>query len=182
VLFADMRGFSTISDKIRDPEKLVRMVNVYFDHMTDAIIKNEGTLDKFVGDEVMAFFGAPMPHADHAEHAVRAALEMQKQMNDVRRVLARQEGIKDVAIGIGINTGDMVVGNIGCERKYDYTVLGHAVNTGARLCGKADRHQIVISDATYQLVKNRFNCRSIGEMNVKGIAAAVTVYEVLGEK
>jgi len=179
VLFADVRGFTRMADRMRDPEKLVRITNTYLKYMSDVILENRGTLDKYIGDAIVAIFGAPVAYADHAATAVRTALAMQKKMSTVRRILSRREGIKDFSIGIGINTGDAVVGNIGCEKMTDYTVLGHNMNMGSRLCDAAPRNKVLISEATHKAVAGRFLVQARESVAAKGIALPMTVYEVL---
>jgi len=100
-------------------------------------------------------------------------------MGTVRRIVSRHEGVRDMSIGIGINSGEMVVGNIGCEQMTDYTVLGHNVNVGARLCGQAGKNQVLISEDTFELVRKDFKCREVGDISVKGVSDPLRVYEVL---
>jgi adenylate cyclase len=178
VLFSDMRGFTTIAERTT-PEAIVETLNQHFTAMTEVVLAHEGTLDKFVGDEVMAVFGAPVPMPDHALRAMQTALEMQRVHGDL---LARwmAEGREGAPIGIGINTGEMVVGNIGCELQVDYTVIGDAVNLGARLCGIAQAGQILISEATYQLARDHVQVNKLSPVRVKGRTEPVQIYEVLG--
>ena len=178
VLFSDMRGFTTIAERTA-PEVIVEILNQHLTAMTEVVLAHEGTLDKFVGDEVMAVFGAPVPMPDHALRAVQTALEMQRAHGEL---LARwsAEGREGAPIGIGINTGEMVVGNIGCELQVDYTVIGDAVNLGSRLCGIAKEGQILISEATYQLVRDHVRVNKLSPVRVKGRMQPVQIYEVLG--
>ena len=182
VLFADVRGFTRMADRMRDPEKLVRITNTYLKYMTEVILENRGTLDKYIGDAIVAVFGAPVAFDDHAGMAVNTALAMQKKMSTVRRVLTRREGIRNFCIGIGVNTGEAVVGNIGCEKMTDYTVLGHNMNVGSRLCDAARHNQVFISEATHNAVADRFRCRVHHDVVAKGVALPMTVYEVLSAK
>lgn len=168
-LFSDVRGFTSMSENM-EPEKVVDVLNKYLSRMTDIVFENHGTLDKYVGDEIMATYNVPLDLEDHAYHAVKTAIEMQK--------AARTIG-KELRYGIGINTGEAIVGNIGSKKRLDYTVIGDSVNLAARLCGKAEPNQILISESTYQLVKEMINCKSIGEMTVKGKKKPVRVYEVV---
>jgi len=178
ILFADIRGFTTLAEA-RDPEEVVDLLNDYFNAVGRVIQQYEGLIYKFVGDEVMAVFGAPVPMPDHALRAVQTALEMQRAHGEL---LARwsAEGREGAPIGIGINTGEMVVGNIGCELQVDYTVIGDAVNLGSRLCGIAKEGQILISEATYQLVRNHVRVNKLAPVRVKGRMKPVQIYEVLG--
>jgi len=178
VLFSDMRGFTTIAERTA-PEVIVETLNQHLSAMTEVVLAHEGTLDKFVGDEVMAVFGAPVPMPDHALRAVKTALEMQRVHGELL-VRWAEEGREGAPIGIGINTGEMVVGNIGCELQVDYTVIGDAVNLGSRLCGIAKEGQILISEATYQLVRDHVQVNKLPPVKVKGRMQPVQVYEVLG--
>jgi len=180
VLFSDMRGFTVVAERT-EAESLVTILNQHFEAMTSIIMKQEGTLDKFVGDEVMALFGAPLSLEDHALRAVRTALEMQRAHKEL---MARWEaaGQEAVPIGIGINSGDMIVGQIGGSKFTDYTVIGDNVNLGARLCGAAKGHQILISEATYQLVQHAVEVNKLAPIQVKGRVQPVQTYEVMGLK
>lgn len=180
VLFSDMRGFTSVAERA-EAENLVTVLNEHFEAMTAIIMKHEGTLDKFVGDEVMALFGAPLPLEDHALRAVRTALEMQRAHKEL---MARWEaaGQEAVPIGIGINSGEMIVGEIGSSKFTDYTVIGDNVNLGARLCGVAKGHQILISEATYQLVRHAVQVNKLASIQVKGRVQPVQTYEVVGLK
>jgi adenylate cyclase len=180
VLFSDMRGFTVVAERT-EAESLVTILNQHFEAMTSIIMKHEGTLDKFVGDEVMALFGAPLSLEDHALRAVRTALEMQRAHKEL---MARWEaaGQEAVPIGIGINSGDMIVGQIGSSKFTDYTVIGDNVNLGSRLCGAAKGHQILISEATYQLVKHAVEVNKLVPIQVKGRVQPVQTYEVMGLK
>ena len=131
VLFSDIRGFTTFSEQ-GQPEEIVQQLNEYFSRMVHVLFEHRGTLDKFVGDAVMALFGAPLDDADHAEHAVQAALAMLRELDALNREWAAQ-GRPTLAIGVGVNTGEMVAGNIGSETIMSYTVIGDAVNLGSRL-------------------------------------------------
>ncbi len=178
VLFSDMRGFTTIAERA-DPEVIVETLNQHLAAMTEVVLAHEGTLDKFVGDEVMAIFGAPVPMPDHALRAVKTALDMQRVHGEL---LARWavEGRQGAPIGIGVNTGEMVVGNIGCELQADYTVIGDAVNLASRLCGIAKEGQVLISEATCQLVRDHVRVNKLLPVKVKGRVEPVQIYEVLG--
>jgi adenylate cyclase len=180
ILFSDMRGFTSVAERT-EAENLVAILNEHLEAMTSIIMANEGTLDKFVGDEVMALFGAPLSLEDHALRAVRTALEMQRAHTEL---MARWEaaGQEAVPIGIGINSGDMIVGQIGSSKFTDYTVIGDNVNVGSRLCGVAKGHQILISETTYQLVRHAVQVNKLAPIRVKGRVQAVQTYEVIGLK
>ena len=169
ILFADIRGFTSFSEK-NSPETVVSMLNRYHGKMTDIIFKYQGTLDKYVGDEIMATFNVPLDLKDHALASVQTAIEMQK---------ASKEMNTQFRYGIGITTGSVIVGNIGSKKRMDYTVIGDSVNLAARLCSQAKADQILLSEEAYQLVKDKIKTRSIGEIAVKGKEKPVKVYEVV---
>jgi adenylate cyclase len=178
VLFSDMRGFTRMSERV-DADVLVEMINTHLGTMTGVVLSNRGTLDKFVADEVMAIFGAPLPMQDHARQAILTALQMQEAQ---RALMARwnARGYSLPTIGIGINTGEMVVGNIGCEQQMDYTVLGDVVNLASRLCDAAAGGQILITEATYMLVADEVRAERLPEIHVKGKEHPVQIYQVIG--
>ena len=132
VLFSDIRGFTTMSETT-PPEKIVEMLNIHFSVMADIILKHNGTIDKYIGDAIMAFWGAPVKTADHAEQAVLAAVEMLEGLKEVNKTLKERGFDQEVKIGIGINTGVATIGNIGSEQKKNYTVVGDTVNLSSRL-------------------------------------------------
>ncbi|MBI4738887.1 GAF domain-containing protein [Candidatus Woesearchaeota archaeon] len=177
VLFSDLRGFTALSEQL-SPEKITALLNEHFDAMTQCILRHRGTLDKFVGDEVMAFFGAPIHQEAHARKAIKAALDMQHAQTDLEKKW-KKEGIT-VRIGIGINTGDAVIGNIGCSVRTDYTVIGDAVNIAARLCSAAAGGQILISEETYQEVKKSVKVEKLPPIQVKGKSKPIPIYSVIG--
>jgi adenylate cyclase len=177
VLYADIRGSTALSERT-EPDLLVGFINDYLGRMADIILAHEGTLDKFVGDEVMALFGAPLPQPDHTLRAVRTALEMQLAHQEVMDTWQSQ-GVERSPIGIGIATGELIIGEFGCQKRTDYTVIGRAANLGARLCGAAKGGQILISQATYDLVKDNVETVPITGLHLKGVAQDVTVYEVI---
>jgi len=177
-LFSDLRGFTAMSEKI-EPEQVVEILNEHFEVMSDIILKNRGTLDKFVGDEIMALFGAPIYTESHALKAIKTALEMQKAQDELSKKVKKKFGI-EVQIGIGINTGDMVVGNIGCKQRMDYTVIGDSVNIAARLCSSAKPGQILISETTYAEVKKLVKVEELEPITVKGKSKPLHIYNVVG--
>jgi len=178
VLFSDMRGFTALTEK-GAPEDIVAQLNEYFTRMVKVLFENQGTLDKFVGDMVMALFGAPLEDEDHAEHAVQAALAMVRAL-DVLNAEWESFGQPRLDIGIGINTGDMVAGNIGSASIMSYTVIGDAVNLGARLesLNKEYGTRIIISEATRSRLKGQYDIRPLGSVTVKGKSQAVAIFEV----
>jgi class 3 adenylate cyclase/putative methionine-R-sulfoxide reductase with GAF domain len=178
VMFSDLRGFTALSEKMA-PEKIVEILNEHFETMVHIILKNRGTLDKFVGDQIMALFGAPVYTESHALKAIKTAVEMQKAQAELSRKLKKQYNI-DVEIGIGINTGEMVVGNIGCKQRMDYTVIGDSVNVAARLCGAAKGAEILITENTYAEVKKLVKVEELAPITVKGKSKPLQLYRVTG--
>ena len=179
MLFADIRGFTAMSEEY-SPHDVVDMLNEYFELMVEIVFRHEGTLDKLVGDEIMALFGSPVAHADDPVRAVRAALEMQsalKKFNLVRK----PRGWPPVHIGIGINTGDVVAGYLGSSRALAYTVIGDPVNSCSRLCEQAREGQILVSEFTAAKLNDRFVLQELPSVAVKGKALPLTVFEVMGE-
>ena len=178
VLFCDVRGFTSISERL-PPEEVVAMLNAFYTLMIDTTFKYDGTLDKFLGDGVMAVFGAPIYHGDHSLRAVRTALAMQAGMRELsaRRVA---EGKAPLTIGIGINAGDAVAGSVGTEARMEYTVVGDSVNLAARLESAAKPGQILIAGATYARVRDAVQARALGPMKVKGKEEEIDVYAVVG--
>ncbi len=179
VLFSDIRGFTTLSEKLQ-PQELVAHLNEYLSAMTDIIFKYEGTLDKYVGDEIMAFWNAPIEQPNHAELACLAALEM---MDKLRELNEKWPEDRRLNIGIGINTGIMTVGNMGSKSRMDYTLMGDNVNLGARLEGtnKIYGTNIIISEYTYEKIKDKFLCRELDNIRVKGKRKPVKIYEVIAK-
>ncbi|HDQ70784.1 MAG TPA: GAF domain-containing protein [Chloroflexi bacterium] len=178
VLYADLRGSTSLSERIDEPELLVDFVNDYLGRMTDVILSHEATLDKFVGDEVMALFGAPFPQPDHAFQAVVVGLEMQAVHQQVMADW-RARGLEPAPVGVGIATGDMVAGEMGCAQRTDYTVIGRAANLGARICSAAQPGQVLISQETYDLIQDSVAVTPIRGLQFKGISGDVNVYQVM---
>ncbi len=164
VMFSDIPGFTTISEKLT-PEELVSLLNEYLTVMTDIVFKYEGLLDKYIGDAIMAVFGAPLEQPDHALHGCRTALEMMAELKVLQERWSR-EGRPYVDIGVGINSGDMVVGNMGSNMRFDYTVMGDNVNLSSRLEGinKEYGTHIIISEYTYEVVKEEMFCREVDSL------------------
>jgi adenylate cyclase len=178
VLFSDVRGFTAMSEK-GSPEEVVGQLNEYFSRMVQVVFDHRGTVDKFVGDMVMALFGAPLDDEDHAEHAVQTALAMTRALSELN-TRWQAEGRPTLDIGIGVNTGDMVAGNIGSDTIMSYTVIGDAVNLGARLesLNKDYGTRIIISDATRVRLKGRYDIHPLGDVVVKGKSKPVAIFEV----
>ncbi len=178
VLFSDIRGFTSVTER-GDPEQLVSQLNEYFSRMVDIVFRHQGTVDKFVGDMVMALFGAPLDDTDHAEHAVRAAIEMVRELGELNKTWAVR-GLPQLDIGIGINSGEMIAGNIGSAAIMSYTVIGDNVNLGSRLesLNKEYKTRIIVSDATRSRLANVYELRPLGNVTVKGKTQPVAIYEV----
>ncbi len=180
VLFTDIAGFTTLAEGL-DPEALVTLLNEYFNAMTNVVFNYKGTIDKFIGDAIMAIWGAPVRLKDHALQACLTALEMQNQLEELRRKW-QAEGKPEITIRCGINTGPMVVGNMGGEARFDYTVIGDSVNLASRLEGtnKLYGTQIIISEFTYACVREQVRVRELDLVQVKGKTKPITIYELLG--
>jgi adenylate cyclase len=177
VLFSDIVGFTTMSEKM-SPAAVSLLLNDYFSRMTDIIFKYEGTLDKYIGDAIMAVFGAPLDMPDHCVRAIKAALEMRDQLEAFNS--DRKDG-PTIRIRIGINSGKAVAGELGGINKKEYTVLGDTVNTASRLeSSVAKPMQVVVGENTYNAAKAQFDFRSLGPATLKGKERTVEVYEVLG--
>jgi adenylate cyclase len=184
VLFADVRGFTGYSEQ-RQPEEVVAVLNEYLDAMTKVILKHNGTLDKYVGDAIMAIFGAPSPteQTNHAQKAVFVALEMIETLKTLQAKW-RSEGKEPLDIGIGINTGIMLVGNMGSTERMDYTVIGDAVNLASRIesLTRTYNNHIMISEFTYAKLKDILEVKPLEAIKVKGKEQPVMMYELLGIK
>ena len=178
VLFADIRGFTSISESC-DPKVVVDALNEYFERMVEIVFRYEGTLDKFIGDEMMVLFGSPVAHRDDPIRAVRAALEMQEALATIN---TRHDalGLPPFEIGIGINTGEVVAGYIGSSQALEYTVIGDPVNTGSRLCSLAKPGQTLISEGTLGKLEDHFELKELPQAKVKGKAQPIRVFELLG--
>jgi adenylate cyclase len=180
MLFSDIRGFTSMSEGMVAGD-IVSMLNLYFEKMVEILFRHEGTLDKFVGDEIMALFGAPVSHADDAIRAVRTALEMIEEL----RVFNREQqasGKRGFEIGIGLNTGEVVAGYLGSSKAMQYTVIGAPVNLAARLCSQAKGMQVIISEQTWLRVKEHFEVRELEPVKPKGIGHPVRIFEVIRER
>jgi adenylate cyclase len=184
VMFSDIRGFTTISERL-SPEQLAKMINEYLTPMTNIVFDHGGTLDKYIGDAVMAIWGAPLAQDDHAMRCCRAAVAMMRELGALQERW-RIEGADypPIDIGIGINSGPMVVGNMGADQRFDYTVLGDNVNLASRLEGtnKDYRSHVILSQNTYEFVRGRVAVRELGAVKVKGKNEPVRIYELLDDK
>jgi len=179
VLFSDIRGFTSISEKLT-PEGLLNQLNQYLSTMTAIVLRNGGMLDKYVGDAIMAVFGAPLELENHAFVACKTALEMMEELRSLQEAWEKEsKAILD--IGIGINTGEMIIGNVGSPQRMDYTVIGDNVNLASRLEGvnrELGTH-IIISESTYDMAKEHITVRGLGEIKVKGRERQVPIYELV---
>ena len=182
VLFSDVRGFTTISEGLA-PETLVALMNEYLTEMTDLVPKYNGTLDKFIGDAVMAFWGAPIGQEDHVYRAVMTAIEMNQRVAQMHADFMQNYGV-EVKIGIGVNTGPAVVGNMGSKSRFDYTILGDTVNLGARLEGQTKNYgvELIVSESTHSHIKDWAATRFLDLIAVKGKTEPVRIYECPGVK
>ena len=180
VLFSDIRGFTTISEGLQ-PDQLATLMNEYLGAMTDVVRKYRGTLDKYIGDAIMAFWGAPVDDPEHAKHAVLTALEMQKELVRLNETLVAK-GWPHLAIGVGVNTGTMTVGDMGSSVRKSYTVMGDAVNTGSRLEGITKQYGVgvIVGEGTREILRKEFVFRELDRVRVKGKDDAVGIYEPLG--
>uniref|UniRef100_A0A7C4VS27 Adenylate/guanylate cyclase domain-containing protein n=1 Tax=Desulfatirhabdium butyrativorans TaxID=340467 RepID=A0A7C4VS27_9BACT len=182
VLFSDIRGFTTLSESL-PPEQLVTQLNEYLTEMTQIVLQNQGTLDKYIGDAIMAIFGAPLDDPDHARHACETALQMNERLKSLQERWIK-ENKPPLAIGIGINTGAMIVGNMGSERRFDYTVLGDNVNLASRLEGLTKMYgvTIIVSDSTWKQIGHIFWGRQLDRVRVKGKHQPVGIHEIMARK
>jgi adenylate cyclase len=182
VLFSDIRGFTSISERMT-PEGLVKFLNEYLTRMTDIVFKYDGLLDKYMGDAIMAIWGAPLDQADHARRACLTSLDMVEELHRLQKKW-NTEGMPPLNIGIGINAGPMVVGNMGSDRRFDYTVMGDSVNLGSRLEGlnKLYGTNIIVSEMTYDRVRDEFLGRELDLVRVKGKDQPVKIYELMSRK
>jgi len=178
VIFCDLRGFTPLAEKL-PPEEVVAALNDFYSLMIETTIKNDGSINKFLGDAVMAIFGAPVHFTDHSLRAVKTAVGMQTQVAALS-ALRVSNGKPPIAIGIGVSAGEAVAGTVGTESQMEYTVIGDRVNLAARLESNAKPGQILISQETYERVADHVKARCLGPMTVKGREEAVTVFEILG--
>ncbi|MCA9539286.1 MAG: FHA domain-containing protein [Myxococcales bacterium] len=180
VLFSDIRGFTAMSGRL-DPHSIVSMLNEYFEIMVDIVFRYDGTLDKFVGDELMAVWGAPLGQVDHTERALRAALDMMKALEDFNRFRVAN-GEDAIKVGCGINSGRLVAGYMGSTRTMSYTVIGDTVNTASRLCSHAGPGEVLITDPIRNALGPRLTLETRPMAELKGIAQPLPIYRVLALK
>jgi adenylate cyclase len=179
ILFSDVRSFTSFSEK-HPPEKVVEMLNYYLNHMVDVVFHHQGTLDKFVGDAVMAFWGAPLKTSTHAFQAVSAGRDMLSALRKVNQYFQSKQ-FPLFEIGVGVHTGDVILGNIGSEKKLDYTVIGDNVNLASRIEGltKTYHSELLISESTYVAVKDNIPCKIMDYVRVKGKEKPIGFYAPL---
>ncbi|HQG39827.1 MAG TPA: adenylate/guanylate cyclase domain-containing protein, partial [Spirochaetales bacterium] len=177
VFFSDIRGFTTLSENMT-PQELVNHLNIYLTAMTDIILEYGGTIDKYMGDAIMAFWGAPLPQPNHAELACKCAL---KQLQVLSELNAQWPESKRINIGIGLNSDIMTVGNMGSKLRMNYTLMGDPVNSGSRLesTNKEYGTKIIISEFTYAHIKDKFIVRELDNIRVKGKNKPVLIYELV---
>lgn len=182
IFFSDIRGFTTISEKL-EPEELVHLLNDYLTEMTSIIIKDQGLVDKYMGDAIMAFWGAPLDQSNHAEMACLSSLEMIDRLKELKNKW-KKEGIPLLDIGIGINSGDAIVGNMGSSTRFDYTAMGDNVNLASRMEGlnKIYGTNIIITEKTQKIIKDKFETRKLDAVRVKGKIKPIMIYELLSHK
>src|SRR3954471_737110 len=180
ILISDIRGFTSMSEK-KEPAEIVQMLNEYFEVMVDILFRAQGTLDKYVGDEIMALFGAPVDMPDAPLNAVRCAVDMQKALREFNRTRIA-EGLDPIKIGIGINTGRVITGAIGSSRTLQYTAIGDAVNTASRLCSIAKQGEIILSESTMRRVAQHVDSVTMAPVRLKGKEQEQQVYNVVGMK
>ena len=176
ILFSDIRGFTSMTEQL-EPTEVVATLNAYFSCMIDVIYKYEGTLDKFLGDGIMCIFGAPIDQPDHVLRAARTALAMQRALKDFNEDQRKQDR-PTLKVGIGINSGDAVVGNVGSEKRLEYTAIGDNVNLAARLQAIAVGGQILISESTWQAIKPLATVETLEPVKIKGKERAVPIYDL----
>ncbi|MEO7425625.1 MAG: adenylate/guanylate cyclase domain-containing protein [Fibrobacteria bacterium] len=179
VLFADIRGFTPLSEKMA-PLEVARLLNSYFSEMCGIVFANGGTLDKFIGDCMMVLFNAPVNVADHEYMAVKTALQMKTRLRQILPTW-KANGIPEFQVGIGINTGEAVVGSIGTSSRMEYTAIGDTVNISSRVCGIAKPNQILITESVHEKVKDRFRTVMLGATQLKGKSRQVLVHEVVDD-
>ncbi|HMZ07585.1 MAG TPA: adenylate/guanylate cyclase domain-containing protein [Anaerolineales bacterium] len=177
-IFADIRGFTSYSETLA-PEKLVRVLNLYLAAMAEAVLAQEGTIDKFMGDAIMAWFNAPVPQPDHTLRAVKTALAIRESVERLYKELPKESHL---SFGAGIHFGDAVLGLIGTEKRLEYTAISDTVNTAKRLQENSTKNQILLSKDAYERVQKEVDARPVAEISVKGKAKPVEVYEVVGLK
>jgi len=182
VLFADIRNFTEISENT-DPNDLVTMLNYYFSEMTKVIFKNKGTIDKFIGDAIMAIFGVPVSDYNDEYRAVQTAIQMQERLTSLNKILA-EKNYKPLSIGIALHSGIVVAGNVGSSERMDYTVIGDTVNVTSRIEGlnKNYNTSILISDVINEKIKDRIKTKFVDETQLRGRSEQIKLYTVIGDR
>jgi adenylate cyclase len=183
VLFSDIRGFTSFSEQHK-PQEVVSILNEYLPPMTETVYQTDGTLERYIGDAIMAFWGAPVAQQDHAQRACITALGMADLLHQTLHPKWEREGREKLRIGIGLNSGNVVVGFIGTESIKNYALVGDTVNLGSRLEGatKEYRVEIILSETTYEKVKDDFLCRELDLIRVKGKARPIRIYELINRR
>ncbi|MBX3038796.1 MAG: adenylate/guanylate cyclase domain-containing protein [Anaerolineales bacterium] len=183
IIFSDIRGFTTLSEKMT-PEEVVALLNPYLEAMSKVIYKHGGTVDKYEGDAIIAFFGEPVHYEDHALRALNASLDMRKALYEMREIWAKEGKPSQIEMGIGVNSGEVFVGLVGSEQRINYTVIGDNANLASRLqdLTKTYSWPILISESTYQAIKDEYDVEFADAVTVKGKTQAVNVYKVIGKK
>jgi len=176
VLFADIRGFTPLTERV-PPRELVLLLNEYFSSMSEVVFEYGGTLGEYIGDEIMAYFGAPIECKDHAAQTIAVALKMRKKIAGLRKKWEK-DGSPILGVGMGIATGPVIAGNIGSAKQMKYTVIGNTVNVASRLCSHALPGQILISSQTYHSAGCPTNAVDIGRVSLKGVSVPVEMYEI----
>ncbi len=172
-LFADIRGFTAMSEKMT-PHQVIQVLNHYFGDMTDLVFANDGTLDKFIGDALFALWGTPLEDKEHAYKAVKCAFEIQERLK-----IPRDKKVPPINLGIGICSGPAVVGNMGSAQRQEFTAIGDTINTASRLSGVASGGEIIITESTYKMIKDKIDARKLDPLKVKGKEKPLIVYEVI---
>jgi len=179
-MFCDIRGFTRLTEQVA-PDELVSLLNEHFTAMTDIVFEHEGTLDKYIGDEIMAVFGSPLPSRDDAIRATCAAIDMQAHLEHMR-VERRRVGRPEFDVGIGLATGEAIAGNVGSPTCMGFTAIGDSVNTARRLCGRAEAGEILICERTYKYVAEIIEAECLGPLELKGKQESVVAYRVIGRQ
>lgn len=180
IFFSDIRGFTSISQELKEPKRIIEFLNIYMTPMTNIIMQNQGTVDKFIGDSIMAYWNAPLEIKDHADKALQSAIEQVKELESIN-IKLKKMGYPSIDMGIGINTGAAVVGEMGSSDRSDYTVVGDSINLGSRLEGlcKTYKERIIISEFTKNSLKKEYNIEFLDSIKVKGRGLSVDIYRVI---
>ena len=177
-MMSDIRGFTTLSERLQ-PAQVVTLINRYLGAMTDIIMAHQGTIDEFIGDAILAVFGAPQRRDDDADRAARCALAMQAAMDGIN-AQNRAEGLPEIQTGIALNTGDVIAGNIGSERRSKYGFVGHPMNVTSRIEDVTAGAEILAADSTVQSLQESFRMGQSRTISVKGIDETILVHQILG--